>query len=544
MSLDIQRILEDSIPEVEDLVDRGLLSKDEVGAIISKRREFETRVHRFEVLKSDYLQYIEYELNLDKLLVKRKQRLNVKRKGPGDVACIKRVNFIFDRALKKFQGDVDLWVAAIEFAQVKHASSRISKLLGQAIRIFPHREGFWILAASYEFETNKNVAEARAVMMQALRVSPKSETLWTEYFKLEFLFLHQILERRSVLGLETGEEEPIVRGDVLKIIYRKAVEAIPESLEFRLGFVREAEVFETGSSSNVAKVLIDFMLSNAKESFGSRPLLWLELSKRASSSDEAEKIIRTGCTEHPSAEMWEMLIKHAAQGGDTQKVRLVSREAYELNLLSENAAGMWLEVLTSDPQPPRKRTRRSSVSNELDDLDVDDLLDELTKRFPTSSRIWAIKCQKHAGAAISAAGKVRAAESLPFWEMVIKEDPDKLYMALTKLARQSDAETVIESLITRILDESKLPSEKILTIEKKALNRVPLLPILATLNREQLAVDEKRKLLEMCIERYPQCKEAWKLYIAFEKEGRDSKRIRNVTMRAIIALPEMKDELL
>ncbi|CAM9423009.1 unnamed protein product, partial [Hapterophycus canaliculatus] len=103
----------------------------EVRAIVARRREFEYMLQRHEARRLDYMRYVEYELNLESLRALRTKRIegggnsnqrNKKKKSKkgkaatADFCCVRLVRWIFDRAVMKFPGDVDIWLHYIDFA--------------------------------------------------------------------------------------------------------------------------------------------------------------------------------------------------------------------------------------------------------------------------------------------------------------------------------------------------------------------------------------------------------------------------------------------
>ena len=60
MADEVQKILERSIPELEDLLERGLFTEDEVRSITNRRRDYEYRLQRREKMKEDFVRYIQY----------------------------------------------------------------------------------------------------------------------------------------------------------------------------------------------------------------------------------------------------------------------------------------------------------------------------------------------------------------------------------------------------------------------------------------------------------------------------------------------------
>lgn len=86
-------------------------------------------LRRHEARRLDFMRYVEYELNLESLRALRTKRvegggnLQSKKKkskkgkaATADFCCVRLVRWIFDRAVMKFPGDVDIWLHYIEFA--------------------------------------------------------------------------------------------------------------------------------------------------------------------------------------------------------------------------------------------------------------------------------------------------------------------------------------------------------------------------------------------------------------------------------------------
>ncbi|KAI8371436.1 U3 small nucleolar RNA-associated protein 6-domain-containing protein [Radiomyces spectabilis] len=295
----VQFYLERMVPELEDLEKKGLFSKVEIKSIVKKRTNFEYALKRRIAKKIDFLRYIEYEMNLDTLRKKRKDRfkdLKNQKLTISDHAGQRRIFFLFERATNKFRGDLSLWMQYIDYLKKCGARNLLSGVFGKAIQLHPTKAPLWIMAASWEYEGNANMAAARMLMQRALRVNPTDESLYHEYFRLELLYVEKIKARRRVLGISdqgvkktdneeedndttmdedentiklptiTGEEvenwndetderktvkkleesaaeamkegvNPILGGLLAQIIYDNAIQAISNKLDFRTKFV-------------------------------------------------------------------------------------------------------------------------------------------------------------------------------------------------------------------------------------------------------------------------------------------------------------------
>ena len=210
--------LEQSVPELQELQRRKIftkvggiihlvqslntncicLFKQEVGLIAKRRSDFEHKLNTQGSKPSDYARYAEYEINLDSLRRKRVKRLGIKNKnhsGP------RRIFFIFDRATRKFHGDIKLWLQYIEFARRQKSSKKLSELITSVLRLHPTRPELWIYAANYVMEERHDITEVRAYMQRGLRFCRGSRKLWFEYAKLEMAYVAKIAARGQVLGM-------------------------------------------------------------------------------------------------------------------------------------------------------------------------------------------------------------------------------------------------------------------------------------------------------------------------------------------------------
>ncbi|RKP07540.1 U3 small nucleolar RNA-associated protein 6-domain-containing protein [Thamnocephalis sphaerospora] len=313
----VQHYLEDMVPELENLEERGIISKAERISIVKKRTRFEYSLRRRQPHKIDFLRYIEYEMNLDTLIKKRRGRMEFKNKelrkfSRGDLAGRRRISLIFERAVRRFHGDISLWLQYAEYARQSDSPRVLSRIFARALQLHPAKPQLWIHAAAWEFEENGNIVAARAMMQRGLRFNAESKELWLEYFKLELAHVEVIRRRRIVLGVDgsksantaaqqqrdhedtamsDGEDElkhdeiafdtadagepatkehqemiqqtasgaaqaasnPYLEGAVAKIVYQCAAKAIPRDLAFRKKFLDVYSKF-TGHENGCAEI--------------------------------------------------------------------------------------------------------------------------------------------------------------------------------------------------------------------------------------------------------------------------------------------------
>ncbi|KAI5790732.1 U3 small nucleolar RNA-associated protein 6-domain-containing protein [Peziza echinospora] len=198
--------LEQSVPELKELLKKNIFDKAEVSAITKKRSEFEHKVNAPGCKPTDYEKYADFEMNFEKLRKKRVQRLGVKdRSHTGQ----RKIFFILDRATRKFHGDVGLWMKYIDFAKKEKASKVLLKVFASALKMHPMRPELWIYAARNSIDENGDMTEGRSFMQRGLRFNKNSKQLWLEYTKLELVYIAKIITRRRLLGIDGGDEVDI-----------------------------------------------------------------------------------------------------------------------------------------------------------------------------------------------------------------------------------------------------------------------------------------------------------------------------------------------
>ena len=301
MADEVQRLLERMLPELDDYEEKGIFTRQEVKQIVKRRSDFEYKLQRRAVRLSDYERYIAYENALQALVKKRKARLHITSIGPHVHAPKAHINLIYERALMKFPGNVDLWTAALEQSKQNESYKFSSRLLARSLELHPRKDRFWVQAGAFEFEQNNDILAARSLMQRGLRLNKDSVALWCEYFRLELLYLNKLRERRKVLGIEkednieatpppakrlkanetalntepeeesipkaVNEEGPehvqkelqreiLYQGKLPQIVYSNAVKARPEDGEFRVKLAEVASDFFNSSVAKVAKSLV------------------------------------------------------------------------------------------------------------------------------------------------------------------------------------------------------------------------------------------------------------------------------------------------
>ncbi|KAL8738902.1 MAG: hypothetical protein Q9181_000354 [Wetmoreana brouardii] len=206
--------LEQSVPELQELLRKKLFSKDEVNSIVKKRSGFEHKLNARGSTASDYARYAEYEMNLDTLRRTRARRLGIK---ATNYTGQRRIFFILDRATRKFYGDTALWLQYLTFARKQKSNKKVAQIITNMLRLHPTSPELWIYAANYSLDERGDTTEARGYMQRGLRFCRRSKHLWSAYLRLEMIQIVKILARRQILGLDqisAKNDDSLVDGEI------------------------------------------------------------------------------------------------------------------------------------------------------------------------------------------------------------------------------------------------------------------------------------------------------------------------------------------
>lgn len=212
MASRIRYFLEQSVPELDDLTKKGLFDRKEITMIMRRRTDFEHRINGRGSKPRDFIKYSEFEINLEKLRVKRFHRLKEAdmidtKPSISDWAGFRRIIFVFDRAVGRYPGDLDLWARYIQFVKERDAVKVVYRVYAKLLQLQPRYVDGWLSAAKYEFEENANAKGARELYQRALKFNPESKRLWMSYAQFELTYVSKLLTRRKVMGLLTEKQQ-------------------------------------------------------------------------------------------------------------------------------------------------------------------------------------------------------------------------------------------------------------------------------------------------------------------------------------------------
>lgn len=212
MAEKVRYYLEQSVPELEDLQNKGLFEKHEITMIMRRRTDFEHRILGRGSTTRDFLRYSEFEKNVEALRKKRYLRLSKvglvdTKPSISDWAGVRRILFIYQRGTNRFPNNLDIWNNYLNFAKKNGAIKIVYKIYSRLLQLQPRNVQAWLSAAKYEFEVNSNAKGSRVLFQRSLRLNSESLELWINYFQFELTYISKLLTRRKVLGLITDQQQ-------------------------------------------------------------------------------------------------------------------------------------------------------------------------------------------------------------------------------------------------------------------------------------------------------------------------------------------------
>ncbi|OXG31745.1 U3 small nucleolar RNA-associated protein 6 [Cryptococcus neoformans Ze90-1] len=234
----VQFQLESTIPELKDLHEKGLFTKNEINEITKRRTAFEMALIRRVQRKEDFFKYAQYEINLERLRRMRWRKLRYHINPPPPSASTysiqRRTLYILKRATSKFPQDLSVWLTYIQYASREGMRKVVAQGLTKALQFHPTSSTLYLLQAYFHLHPNspfpqsvlpdstkslslsedsdesdkppafaiEGVNPARTALLLGLRLVPTSPEIWTEYIKLELGWVEALRRRWKLLGIK------------------------------------------------------------------------------------------------------------------------------------------------------------------------------------------------------------------------------------------------------------------------------------------------------------------------------------------------------
>ncbi|CAO2644445.1 U3 small nucleolar RNA-associated protein 6 homolog [Lemmus lemmus] len=376
----IQERIEDRIPELEQLERVGLFSHAEIKAIIKKASDLEYKIQRRTLIKEDFINYVQYEINLLELIQRRRARIKYSfKKKEIEYSIVHRVQGIFGRASAKWKDDVQLWLSYIVFCKKWGTKAQLSKIFSAMLAIHSNKPALWIMAAKWEMEDRLSSESARQLFLRALRFHPECPKLYQEYFRMELMNAEKLRKEKQEFekaAMDMGSfdhPEEILKGELARIIYKNSISKI-KGAEFHVSLLSIAQLFD------FAKDLQKEIYDDLQALHTDDPLTWdyvarreLEIESQPGEEQPVSKqakAVEVGRREErccavyeeavktlPTAAMWKCYINFCLErfskktssvplrGQRLERTMLAFRKGHELKLLSEAQYKQWVDLL-------------------------------------------------------------------------------------------------------------------------------------------------------------------------------------------------------
>eukprot|EP01069_Polyplicarium_translucidae_P003737 Polyplicarium_translucidae@DN2395_c0_g1_i1.p1 len=220
-----QKVLEHSVEEFLDLEEKQIFSQTEIKEIAAKRKRHEFQIVGQMRCVGDFLDYIESEINLEVERAERSWRLGWRDDSVSDRSLVKRLHFIFLRALRAVPEDRTLWLQYVDFCLQSRSARAVEASTLKALQLHPMHADFWIIAADRQLQLGAIVA-ARNLLLRGIRANDKSVELWKELLRLEFYGLLEVSTAKAAKS-EEGEVAPQPpSASAATVVFRSGISAL------------------------------------------------------------------------------------------------------------------------------------------------------------------------------------------------------------------------------------------------------------------------------------------------------------------------------
>nr|XP_035945865.1 U3 small nucleolar RNA-associated protein 6 homolog isoform X1 [Halichoerus grypus] len=376
----IQERIEDRLPELEQLERIGLFSHAEIKAIIKKASDLEYRIQRRALFKDDFINYVQYEINLLELIQRRRTRIGYSfKKDEIENSIVHRVQGVFRRASAKWKDDVQLWLSYIVFCKKWATKAQLSKVFSAMLAIHSNKPALWIMAAKWEMEDRLSSESARQLFLRALRFHPECPKLYQEYFRMELMHAEKLRKEKQEFEkakMDVGNldyPEEILKGELARIIYKNSVSII-KGAEFHVSLLSIAQLFDF--ATDLQKEIYDDLQALHTDD----PLTWDYVARRELAMEmqpageqpatKQARAVEVGRKEErccavyeeavktlPTEAMWKCYINFCLERFTKktssqflrerrlERTMMAFRKAHELRLLPEFQYKQWIELL-------------------------------------------------------------------------------------------------------------------------------------------------------------------------------------------------------
>ncbi|XP_078040892.1 U3 small nucleolar RNA-associated protein 6 homolog isoform X2 [Augochlora pura] len=443
----VEKRCEDMIPELEQMEKIKLFDKSEIRGIAKKFKENEYKIQRHSKTKEDYLRYIQYLMDLLKLIKQRRDKFGIQqKKSEIDHIITNKMNYLYKDAIFKFQDDIRFWIAYIKFCKHVHFKNSVSHILARMLQIHQDKPKCWHIAALWELEENKNKQTARQFLLRGLHVHPTSQLLYTDAFRLELDEVSSDDQKSETIN-DPAATTTVMEDDMsigLKrahIIYQQASKCIKD-----IKFI--VELLNIAKERNNTEKLQNKIVSDMIQEYAHEPLMWDTMARReleglvqpslddtAMEIDSSEqislrdritscnKVYQTALKKIKTDEMWTLYIeclleinqKGSLPNFKRKLLKIAFTQAHQAKKLKEKYYLHWVNMLNTEQ-------KSGTTENKIKEI-----LCMATEAIPNSVSLWharlryllASGLEEDAEIVFPKAIKILGDKSLPLWKMRI-----------------------------------------------------------------------------------------------------------------------------
>ncbi|XP_076248353.1 U3 small nucleolar RNA-associated protein 6 homolog [Calliopsis andreniformis] len=443
----VEKRCEDMIPELEQMERIKLFDKNEIRGIAKKLKEYEYKIQRHTKTKEDYLRYIQYLMDLLKLIKQRRDKFGItQKKSDIDHIITNKMNYLYKDAIFKFQDDIRFWIAYIKFCKHVHFQTSVSHMLGRMLQVHQDKPKCWHIAARWELEENKNKHTARQFLLRGLHIHPTSQLLFTDAFKLE-LDDASSNEKKNESNNDSGtpmatDGEMNIELKRACIIYQQAAKRIKD-IKFIIELLNIAKEYKN------TEELQNKIVSDIIQEYTHEPLMWDTMARRElegltqpSLSDPSvetgspeqislrdritscNKVYQTALKKIKTEEMWslyiECLIEINQKSGSLPNfkrklLKTALAQAHQAKKLKEKYYLQWINILNVEKK------------DESSEKKLKEVLCMATEAVPNSVSLWHARLkyllvlgqEEEAEIVFSKVTQILGEKSLPLWKMRI-----------------------------------------------------------------------------------------------------------------------------
>ncbi|XP_070150082.1 U3 small nucleolar RNA-associated protein 6 homolog [Polyergus mexicanus] len=449
----VEKRCQDMIPELEQMERIKLFDKNEIRNIAKKLEEYEYKIQRHTRCKEDYLRYIQYEMDLLKLIKQRRDKYGItQKKSDIDFAITNKMNNLYKDTISKFPSDIRFWFAYMKFCKHVHSYSNINQILSRMMQMHRDKPKCWLIAARWELEENKNKQNARQYLLRGLQIHSDSQLLYIEAFKLE-LKNHLAITSNNIKNTENQEDNLTLTMEndneipsslkTAYFIYQQAFERM-KNIKFIIELLNIAKEYN-GTEKLQKKIICDMIREYAHE-----PLMWdtmarrelqgliqpdlndtpmeIETSEQTSLRDRitsCNKVYQTAVKKIRTEEMWSLYIECLLEiNNDVQSLQNFKRkllktalmQAHKAKKLREKHYLHWIKMLSADKE------RNESACKKFYEV-----LRGATDTVPSSVGLWHARIshllqsgqEKEVDSIFPKMTEILNEKALPLWRMRI-----------------------------------------------------------------------------------------------------------------------------